>query len=199
MTAPAFYNDLDASLAEAWRLIADGVGNRTAPFHTPTVATVDSDGAPRLRTVVLRKADPDQRWLQFHTDRRSHKLAEIAAEPRVAVHLYDPDAKIQLRARGTAAVHGDGPDPVADRAWAATRSFSRACYRIDPGPGTPLDRPDGYAEPEPEDPEVGREMFRVVRVHLAELEWLYLHAHGHRRALFAWDAAGRLDARWLTP
>jgi hypothetical protein len=199
MTAPEFYNDLDASLAEAWRLIADGVSNRKAPFHTPTVASVDAEGAPRLRTVVLRKADADARWLQFHTDCRSGKLAELARDPRVAVHLYDPEAKVQLRLRGRAAIHGNGPDPVADAAWAATRSFSRACYRIQPGPGTPLEQPDGYAEPEPEDPEVGREIFRVVRVYVSELEWLYLHAHGHRRALFAWDGEGTLAKRWLTP
>ncbi len=148
---------------------------------------------------MLRKVDAEARWLQIHTDRRSHKVAEIAANPGVAVHFYDPAAKIQLRVRGTATVHGDGPDPVADAAWAATRSFSRACYRIDPGPGTALDRPDGYAMPEPEDPEVGRETFRVLRVHVSEIEWLYLAARGHRRARFAWDADATLRAAWLTP
>lgn len=197
MSDSSFYNDLDGSLAEAWRLLQDGVADRKAPFHTPSVATVAGDGTPRVRTVVLRKVDAEARWLQVHTDRRSGKVAELSANPAAALHFYDPEAKVQLRLRGRAAVHAD--DAVADAAWAATRPFSRACYRIDPGPGTPLAAPDGYAEPEPDDPEVGREIFRVIRVSIAEIEWLYLAAQGHRRARFAWDADGRLEAGWLVP
>lgn len=196
MTLPAFYNDLDASLAEAWRLLDDAVANRKAPCHTPSLGTVDASGAPRVRTVVLRQVDAAQRRLQIHTDRRSNKLAEIAANPAVTLHGYDSGAKVQLRLRGTATVHDDA---VADAAWARTRHFSRACYRIDPGPGSALDAPDGYALPEPEDPEVGREIFRVIRVTVTELEWLYLAAQGHRRALFSWDADGACQARWLVP
>jgi hypothetical protein len=195
--SPAFYNDLDAALAEAWRLLEDGVGNAQAPFHLPALASVGRDGAPRVRTVVLRKLDRDRRILQVHSDRRSPKVAEIAAEPRVALHFYDRGAKVQLRVRGRAAVHGG--DAVAREAWDKTRAFSRVCYRIDPAPGTPLDAPDGYAEPEPADPDVGFETFRVVRLAVREIEWLYLAGQGHRRALFRWDDAGALAARWLVP
>lgn len=195
--SPAFYNDLDAALAEAWRLLEDGVANARASFHLPALATVGRDGDPRVRTVVLRRADRDARLLQIHTDCRAPKVAEIAAEPRVGLHFYDRAAKVQLRVRGRAAVHGG--DPVARAAWDRTRPFSRVCYRIDPAPGTPLDAPDGYAEPEPEDPEVGFETFRVVRVAVREIEWLYLAGQGHRRALFRWDDAGALSATWLVP
>ncbi|MFD0935936.1 pyridoxamine 5'-phosphate oxidase, partial [Methylobacterium trifolii] len=44
---PAFYDDLDASLAELWRLLADGVGRNGSAFHTPALATVDGAGRPR--------------------------------------------------------------------------------------------------------------------------------------------------------
>lgn len=193
---PAFYNDLDAAYEEAWRLLDDGVTNSKAPFHLPAVATVASDGAPHLRTVVLRKADRAAGHLQFHTDRRSPKVAEIAAEPRVALHFYDRQAKVQLRVRGRAAVHAQ--DDVARAAWDWTKPFSRVCYRIDPGPGTPLDAPDGYAEPAPKDPDVGFEIFRVVRVAIAEIEWLYLAGQGRRRALFRLDGVG-YRGTWLVP
>jgi hypothetical protein len=193
---PPFYNDLDAAYEEAWRLLDDGVTNAKASFHLPAVATIGADGAPRVRTVVLRQADRTAPFLQFHTDRRSPKVAEIGADPRVSLHFYDRDAKVQLRVRAHAAVHGE--DAVARAAWDRTRSFSRVCYRIDPGPGTPLHAPDGYAEPEPEDPEVGFETFRVVRAQVREIEWLYLAGQGHRRALFRLNGGGR-EARWLTP
>jgi len=194
---PNFYNDLDAAHAEAWRLLGDGVTNAKAPFHLPAVATIGRDGDPRVRTVVLRAAARDEGWLQFHTDRRSPKVAEIEAQPRVALHFYDRAAKVQLRVRARAVVHGE--DAVARAAWDKTRSFSRVCYRIDPAPGTPLAAPDGYAEPEPDDPEVGFETFRVVRAHVQEIEWLYLAGQGHRRALFRLGESGGFEASWLTP
>jgi len=193
---PAFYNDLDAAYAEAWRLLCDGVTNAKAPFHLPSVATIGRDGDPRVRTVVLRAAAQEEGWLQFHTDRRAPKVAEIQAEPRVALHFYDRAAKVQLRVRARAQVHGE--DAVARAAWDKTRSFSRVCYRIDPAPGTPLSAPDGYAEPEPDDPDVGFETFRVVRAQVREIEWLYLAGKGHRRALFRLGAGGH-EASWLTP
>ena len=37
---PSFYNDLDGTLAESWRLIARGMADRRSPFHHPTLATL---------------------------------------------------------------------------------------------------------------------------------------------------------------
>jgi hypothetical protein len=124
-------------------------------------------------------------------------VAEIQAEPRIALHFYDRAAKLQLRVRAHAHVHAE--DAVARAAWDKTRAFSRVCYRIDPGPGTPLAAPDGYDEPEPDDPDVGFETFRVVRAQVREIEWLYLAGQGHRRALFKLGDDGGYDASWLTP
>ena len=76
--------DLDDVLAESFRLLARGVADRRSPFHTPTLASLNADGAPSLRTVVLRGFDPARRELRVHTDARSAKLAELAAEPRAA-------------------------------------------------------------------------------------------------------------------
>jgi pyridoxamine 5'-phosphate oxidase len=33
---PTYYNDLDASFAEAWNVVAAGVTDRNSPAHTPT-------------------------------------------------------------------------------------------------------------------------------------------------------------------
>lgn len=193
---PAFYNDLEESLAEAWRHLETGVTDRKSGFHTVQLATVATDGAPSVRTCVLRAVDPEARWLQVHTDRRGRKPAEIAREPRAAIHAYAPGAKIQIRASGTAEIHTD--DDVASAAWARTRWFSRECYRVQPGPGTPLDVPDAAEIPDVTDQEIGRENFAVLRLHVDRMEWLYLAAAGHRRALFDWSGGVR-HATWLVP
>ena len=194
---PDHYDSLDAILATALDLFGHAVGDRHSPFHTPTVGTVTRDGVPSVRTVVLRRFDPDQRRLGFNTDRRSHKIDEIAFTPRVGVHVYDRDRKIQVRLAGQAAVHWT--DSVADQAWAASRPFSRACYRIEPGTGSVIGDGGAFVIPEPRQDDHGRDQFAAVSVTFDRLEWLYLAASGHRRAEFVWNADGVLDANWLAP
>jgi pyridoxamine 5'-phosphate oxidase len=194
---PGFYNDPAETLAEAWRLITRGVADRRSPFHTPTVATIGLDGAPSLRTVVLRHCNAAGRRLRFHTDRRSQKVSELALDPRISIHFYDPTAKIQLRVAGRALVHVEGP--VAESAWAASRPFSRACYAVNPGPGAALEGPGDYDLPtDPALYDAGRIQFCAVETHIASIEWLYLANAGHRRARFAWKGTA-VQAEWLVP
>lgn len=195
----AFYNDLDATLAEAWARLVRGAADRRSALHTVQVATGGAEG-PRVRTVVLRGAEPLTRTIRFHTDRRSGKVTALEAEPRVEVCAYDPRAKIQIRLRGTATLHLG--DHVADAAWAATGAGSRLCYRAPLGPGSALSdsmqADPTEAERHPADPDYGRAAFVAVTVAVAEVEWLYLAARGHRRAVFVWDA-GAWRGRWVAP
>lgn len=194
---PPYYNDLKATLAEAWRLLKRGVADRRSGFHTPALATLRSDGAPSVRSVVLRAADPAARLLRFHTDVRSAKFAEIETDPRVALHFYDAGKKVQLRVDGRASLHQD--DPVASQAWDATRPFSRLCYQAEMAPGEIVDRPQVVqTEPNTGTGARARENFAAVCVAIREIEWLYLAAQGHRRARFAWQN-DRLQAVWLAP
>ncbi len=193
---PPWYDDLPGSLAEAWALLVRGVADRRHPFHTLQVATIGLDGAPTVRTVVLRGVEPARRVVRFHTDRRSRKARELAADPRIALHAYHPAAKIQLRLSGRAALHRD--DPVAAAAWAATRPFSRACYRVALPPGTVAESPYAALAEAGAGDEAGREAFLAVTVSVERLEFLFLAARGHRRALFDWSG-GALAASWLVP
>jgi pyridoxamine 5'-phosphate oxidase len=195
---PSFYDDLDGTLAEAWRLIARGVADRRSPFHHPVVATTGLDGSPQARTVILRGCDVAGRTLRFHTDARSEKVREIDADPRAALHFYDPGSKIQLRLTGEAALHRD--DAIADAAWAGSRVFSRQCYGIAPGPGTPIAQSRDFVLPDVTDEATaaGRAHFTAVTIRVLRLEWLYLAAAGHRRARFAW-AGDVASAEWLAP
>ena len=181
--------------ADIWQRLVDGVSNRGAVCHTPTIATVDAAGSPRCRTVVLRGCDVEGRRLRFHTDRRSAKVRELGASPALALHAYDAAAKLQLRLTGEAGLHN--MDAEADAAWAAARAMSRECYRVEPGPGTPLAAPQQVDEPAL-DLDAARENFVVVWVTLTTLEWLYLAGAGHRRARFRWDG-GDWQGEWLVP
>ncbi len=199
MSEPPFYDDLEATRTEALRLLASGVEDRRSPFHTPTIATIGRHALqPRLRTVVLRAFDAVRPSLRFHTDRRSPKADEIQANPQVALHVYDPARKVQVRIEGWARLHAD--DAVADAAWASSRLMSRQCYGAEPGPGSAIAAGGAFTLPEPteEATAIGREQFCAVTVEIGSLEWLYLAVRGHRRAHFDWTSDG-WSGRWLAP
>jgi hypothetical protein len=193
---PAFYNDLEASLDEAWHLLERSLDDRDAPFRTPTLASIGRDGAPVSRTLVLRAASRADTSLLFHTDIRSEKISEIGREARVSLHFHDPRARVQLRVGGEAAVHSG--DAVALDAWMGSHLASRAMYCIQPGPGVPLSHPDEAAFADARHSRDGFENFAALRIAIRQMEWLYLGARGHRRALFDFQT-GEAMGRWLAP
>ncbi len=191
------YDNLEESLRHAWALLVRGAADRRSPLHTVAVATTARDGAPDVRTVVLRAADPDLWQVSFHTDARSRKMEDLARDPRIGIVAYDPGAKVQIRCRGTATCHAG--DAEAATAWARSQTLSRACYAQGPAPGTPLDTPlievpDGQAQPG-----LGYENFVKVTVSVEEVEWLYLAHGGHRRARFTRRNGGDVHLTWLAP
>ncbi|MCJ2131076.1 pyridoxamine 5'-phosphate oxidase family protein [Methylobacterium sp. E-045] len=194
---PAFYDDLDASLAHLWRLLEDGPALRRNAFHMPALATVDEAGAPQVRTVVLREADAEAGSMRFHCDRRSRKAAEIAASGRAALHGYDSASKVQIRVSGTAMLHTD--DALADAAWAGSLAMSLVCYGVAPEPGAELASGDAYSLPETDAGiAAGRLNFCAVLVSATRLEFLFLDRRGHRRAAWTRNGDGWAGT-WLAP
>ena len=177
-------------------MLVRGATDRKTAFHTPVLASLRRDGRPAARTVVLRDVDPELRTLRVHTDRRSMKYEEIAADPRISMHFYDPADKVQICIEGRGVLHA--ADGLADLAWSRTQPMSRICYRVSPGPGTPIGDPSDAVSVGPGDHEAGRENFAAISVAIDTIEWLYLAAQGHRRARFRWDGAGAA-ATWLVP
>jgi hypothetical protein len=180
-------------LAMAQDALVRGVADRHSPLHTPTLATLGIDGAPTLRTVVLRGFHPATRGLCIHTDRRSPKVAALAADPRAMLHGYDAAVRMQLRLAGHATLHLD--DTIADAAWAASRKTSRMTYATAWAPGTALPAPPAA----PEDPLGGRENFAAVMLRFDSLDWLLLDPAGHARARFDWADDGAMAASWIAP
>ncbi len=162
-------------------LLAALVAGRGGPaFAVPRAdRRHDRAGRPPPRPVViLRGSTPSAAALRFHTDRRSAKFAELSADPRIALTGYDAAQKVQVRAEGVATLHTD--DPFADAAWEASRSFSRICYGVEPGPGARLAEGGAFALPSA-DAEIaaGRANFcACVSVAVQSFEYLYLAHSG---------------------
>ena len=185
---------LDDVLDDIAARLSDAAGNRKSPMHVPAVASADAE----VRTMVLRDFDRDAMTLRFHSDVRSPKIAAFEADPRCGVLLYDKEAKVQLRVRGTARIERDGP--VAEAAWDAGTNFARRCYLAPMPPGTETQAPspnlpEDVRDEEPSDERLeaeARENFCVLIVEIAEVDWLYLAHDGHRRAV--WNGG---QAHWL--
>ncbi|MEO0360334.1 MAG: pyridoxamine 5'-phosphate oxidase family protein [Pseudomonadota bacterium] len=186
-------------LAEAWAALKAGAEPGKSRFSMIYLATIGADGAPKLRTVVIRRADEATRAVGFNTDLRSPKAAEIDAEPRISVLGYDMEAGLQVRLEGMATLHRSGPAHAA--AWAASAARSRVCYRHAYAPGAPLGDPAAgdptEAMREPDDPGEGLANFGAVDVTVERIDLLDLANTGHRRAVFAWDEGWR--GSWVAP
>ncbi|WP_448578751.1 pyridoxamine 5'-phosphate oxidase family protein [Thermaurantiacus sp.] len=201
------FSDLATAEAEVWKRLVRASRDRRSPWHTPVVATIGADGAPRARVMVLRACDPAAFRLRLHTDARTAKVEELAAEPRLSLVFYDAAAKLQLRLEGRGRIETRGD--AADAAWAATRPFSRRCYTAPiapgswaPGPVSGLPRELEGREPTLEESAAGRAHFAILEVEALALEFLYLAVTGHRRGRWirVEDGAGESwEGRWLVP
>jgi pyridoxamine 5'-phosphate oxidase len=197
MQAPPL--SLPEVLDQAWALLERGARDRRGAAHTPTLATVDAQGRPEARVVVLRRCTPAARDLLIHTDVRSAKIEQLGARDACALLVYDAALKTQLRVAAHATCHRS--DALADRQWAESRPMSRVCYGSPLAPGAVVDDPraavatlENRAEAEQ------RAHFAVLRLQVTRIEWLYLHAGGHRRASFEWhDDASTPRMDWLMP
>lgn len=182
---------LEVVLAGAWALLARAAAEPRHPARVVQLATRGADGAPRLRSVILRGADAAARNVRFHTDRRSAKVAEIAADPRVALLAWDPRSRVQLRLAGRAEVITDGPEWEA--AWESVPATARRDYAAPLPPGIPLAAPaptKGALDPAAQ--------FALVILAVEALDWLSLERHGHRRARFILSGEPA-HATWLVP
>ena len=171
--------------ARCWRELAECVADASHPWRTPVLATVDGERAD-ARIVILREADLEARELVFFTDSRSPKLDQLRAHPAATLVVWSREHGWQLRIAVTLAAFSDGLE--ASSRWARLKLSPSARDYLSPlPPGAPIDQ---AAVPD----RASREFFAVVRAKVEAIDWLELHAEGHRRARF--DAAG---ARWLQP
>lgn len=87
----------------AWDLVSTWLPANDIPERPQiTLSTVSAAGAPDARTVLL--SEFDARGFYFHTDSRSRKVSDIAANPAVAMTFLWPGFTRQLVVQGQAEV-----------------------------------------------------------------------------------------------
>lgn len=91
----------------------EAVARGVAQPEAMTVATVDDDGNPDARTVLLRDLTPD--GVVFYTNLASAKARHLAARPHAAAVLHWREIGRQVRLRGPVRPVDDA---TADRYWA---------------------------------------------------------------------------------
>ena len=196
----SYYEDFSEIEKKIWDLLTDAVKNRSSEFRTPVFIcgnNKDLDG----RVVVLRKADQQNSFVQYHSDIRSSKIEKIKNNSNCSILFYGKEEKIQLRLKVECKIHFN--DEVAKESWEKTGHISRKCYLVANGPGTESEVPtsglvnkfDNFNYTKTES-EAGYKNFCVIKCNIRSIEWLYLAAKGHRRAIFDLENNKK---NWLIP
>ena len=141
-------------------------------------------------------------FIQFHSDIRSTKIDIIKKNSNCSLLFYGKKEKIQLRMKVESELHYD--DEVTKISWDKTGHISRKCYLVTNGPGTKSEKPTSGLDNKfdnfnfsKEESEEGYKNFCVIKCKVKSIEWLYLAAKGHRRALI--ELKGSKKFTWLVP
>ena len=199
---PDYYNDLDKVYVKIWELLKIGLQNRDLPFHIP-VFICGYKGNFDGRIVVLRGVDEKEKKIWFHSDIRSNKIKILKSNPISTLLFYDKNEKIQLRISGSTKINYQ--NHITKKSWEKTAHMSRQCYLGDEAPGSNVSLSTSglttnidnlkYTK---EESEIGYQNFCVIESFIKSIEWLYLAAKGHRRALFSLKN-NSLEKKWLIP
>tara|TARA_B100001029_G_C14971327_1_gene400409 strand:- start:261 stop:869 length:609 start_codon:yes stop_codon:yes gene_type:complete len=197
----SYYENPNAIEKKIWQLLTDAVKDRSSEFRTPVFICGDEkdlDG----RVVVLRKADQQDNFIQYHSDIRSSKIKKIKKNPSCSILFYGKEEKIQLRVKANCEINYD--NDITKESWIKTGHISRKCYLVSNGPGTVSDKPTSGLDNKfdnfdftKEESEAGYKNFCVIKCRIKSIEWLYLAAKGHRRLLINFEAEKKFN--WLIP
>ncbi|MFB6894743.1 pyridoxal 5'-phosphate synthase [Kitasatospora sp. NPDC056327] len=146
MTRPLPTFDAEAAPAEPGPLFVDWLATALhAGVLDPqvfTLSTVDADGMPDARVLVLRDVDPAGTGWVFSTAADSPKGRQLADHPAAALTVYWPQLGRQVRVRGTVE---RAADQVAGAEF-ATRSPAARIGALVGRQSEPLGSPAEYEE-----------------------------------------------------
>lgn len=168
-----------------WSELENAITHRGHGWRTPVMASVDTQGLPQARTLVLRELNKDQWRLSSYTDHRSPKVAQLCHTPRASLVFWSPDLKWQLRVSAQVSIQTQGERVEA--LWQTLKQTSAAgdYLSVNP-PGSPL------MEPQPSSTQ--SHALGILDFYVLEMDWLELNAQGHKRARLNKD---RIE--WLVP
>ena len=170
---------------ELWQQLELAARQREHEWRTMALATVEH-GEAQVRSMLLREVDVAAHELVFFTDSRAPKVPQLRALPIATLLCWSSRLGWQLRLRVQLDVDASGLQ--ASSRWARLKLTPAAQDYLSPlPPGSPVAQ---HYEPQ----RASREHFAVVTAKVLSLDWLELHADGHRRARF-----GPGSAQWLQP
>lgn len=91
-----YWRKMGIALFKLWHAM---LGHAPADPTAMILATVDKDGKPSTRTVLLKGVD--ERGFVFYTNHESRKSRELAGNPNAALTFYWPDLERQVCVGGT--------------------------------------------------------------------------------------------------
>jgi len=181
-------NDLARCLDQSWHLMAQHAARGLQGKPLVSLATVDNNGHPQLRTLALRAVRPDCHEVDVYTDALSPKINEIQKTPQVSLLLWRPDEMVQLRVSGIAALT-IGHDAKA--VWDALPESGHVNYAHQPVPGTEIVGATAYdIRPDPA-------RLAVLTIRVAHIDHVSLAPPKHFRAAFSAQSDWR--GQWLSP
>lgn len=183
-----WWEELDSLLEAVWAYLEAGAREPEAPARFLGFATAGQTGGAEVRMVVLRGADRDRAALVVHTDTLSAKVAELRADPRASLLVWDPATKFQIRLKAEV---GIDTGSVVSADWERIPPHARRVYGNRPEPGGTM------ASPQMLTVTPDRDRFAVMTCRLTEIDALHLGREAHHRALFRrrWGWSGR----WIAP
>lgn len=196
------FDKLETLHRQAWQQLTNAALQADHVMHYLSLSTIDQQGQPQARFLVLRTVDPPTATLEFHTDIRSSKWAELQKNSALSVLGYDPAKRLQLRFNGRATLHGHN-STHNQQAWQQLSGWTRHSYCGGP-PGDELNAPEtaGLLTEPPDDTTTakGRKVFGVISFQAVQLDWFHHPRAALRRALFDYKADGSMQsARWIRP
>ncbi|KAB7898957.1 pyridoxamine 5'-phosphate oxidase [Rouxiella sp. S1S-2] len=189
--------DIDTS---TWEKLETATRTPNASFRFLNLCSVDGEGKPQARTVVLRRVDRVTRVFEFHTDVRSPKWLEISVNPQVTALGYCGETRLQLRLQGIAELHGS-ESAVAITAWNRLPAHTRRTYAGGPpGDEQPVDPVAEQALLISTNEAEGKAHFGVIILRVSVLDWYQLQRENNRRARLTYNDKGITTShRWINP
>ncbi|SLN66264.1 pyridoxamine 5'-phosphate oxidase [Aquimixticola soesokkakensis] len=183
-----WHDDLALLWQEAWHALSPSAPQTPPQARRVVLSTLDAEGAPQARILVLRHARADTAIVEMHTDAATPKVAQIARDPRASLTFWDESRSLQLRLTGRVSVITGAQ---AQTAWDAVPAFARANYGVEPIPGQTIATPAAFART----PDPAR--FAVLRFGVDTLDAVVLCDPQHRRAFF--ERSRQFSGVWCAP
>ncbi len=170
-----------------WSELQNACIEKNHAWRTPVLATVDVNGYPNARTVVLREVDANQQQFIIYTDRRSPKVQDLQHCTSAEIVFWSPTLHWQLRAKTEIAVLTEGT--LVEQAWDHIKHSAAATdYLRNQLPGSIIEHTHDTSQTSLE------HQLCVLLANVIELDWLELARTGNRRLLVQAN-----QANWLVP